>query len=91
MKEDKATFFGTAICPIISLIATGFSFSIKSVKQFFGLSIDSCISWLYFLQAIFRSSIIRVYLATQRFYLAKIETEGRVAKKLPAKGMSSAE
>lgn len=53
LKEDKATFFGTAICPIISLIATGFSFSIKSVKQFFGLSIDSCISWLYFLQAIF--------------------------------------
>lgn len=53
LKEDKVTFYGTALCPIITLVGTGLSCSITSIKQFFGLSINNCISWLYFLQAIF--------------------------------------
>ena len=53
LKEDRATFIGTALCPIITLAGTVLSFSVKSIKSFLGLSIDNCISWLYFLQALF--------------------------------------
>lgn len=32
LKEDRATFIGTALCPIITLVCTGLSFSVKSIK-----------------------------------------------------------
>ena len=52
-KEDKITFIATVVCPIVTLLGTAASFFIKTVKQFFGFSIEGCISWLYFLQAAF--------------------------------------
>lgn len=52
-KEDKITFIATFVCPIVTLLGTVASYFIRAVKQFFGLSIDGCISWLYFLQAAF--------------------------------------
>lgn len=52
-KEDKITFIATFVCPIVTLLGTAASYFIRAVKQFFGLSVDGCISWLYFLQAAF--------------------------------------
>ena len=92
LKEDRATFIGTALCPIITLAGTVLSFSVKSIKSFLGLSIDNCISWLYFLQALFvvvrlafsahqiqvllRSSASTVSMARMRLLKKIFATEG---------------
>lgn len=52
-KEDKITVIATVVCPIVTLLGTVASYFIRAVKQFFGFSIDGCISWLYFLQTAF--------------------------------------